>query len=651
MLRLLAALLMLPVGVAAKRFEFSTYERRPAAWFGTAEARALAENLLLYQHESGGWPKNRDMRFTPAEEAARRVVPDDESRPTFDNGATHSQLNFLARVISAGGDEDGRLQAAFLRGLDYTLAAQYPNGGWPQYFPLVRGYYTHITFNDGAMIGVLEVIAGVARGAAPFAFVEAEHRERCRSALERGIDCILKCQIVQDGMRTIWAAQHDEETFAPAAARTFEPAALCAGESAGIVRFLMGLEDPSPAVVSAIESAVAWLQRHAIHGLRCDLVPAPGTPRGFDRVAVPDPAAPPIWARFYELGTNRPIFIGRDGVTHYAMHEIELERRAGYAWYVDWPAPVLSRDFPAWKRRLSAFTVANTERRLRAQYPFLARPRVNSSADLIVRENIEFVRRGEESLQLDVYRPARAGALPAVLIVHGGGWETGSREMERPLARALAERGYVAVPVSYRLGPRGRFPAPLHDLKRAIAWLRAHDEEFGIDAHRIAIVGASAGGQLAALVGATNGREEFTDPVTPPAACVVQAVVNIDGVADFTGPELVLQQEREPSAPVRFLGGKFSEVPDVWRAASAITHVGPQSAPTLFLNSTAPTPLLPGRGEMAALLEAAGVAAEVVVLPDTPHPFWLFEPWFAQVVDHIDDFLRREFKPARPRAP
>lgn len=648
MLRLLAALLVLPVCAVAKRFEFSTYAGRPTEWFGSAEARAIAGNLLLFQHKSGGWPKNRDMRLTPAQEAAQRAIPDDETRPNFDNGATHSQLQFLARVIAAGGDEDGRLRHSFLRGLDYCLAAQYANGGWPQYFPLVRGYYTHITFNDGAMVGVLEVLEGVARGRPPFDFVDEPRRERSRTAVARGVECILACQIVQDGRRTIWAAQHDEYTLAPAGARTFEPAALCAGESAGVLRFLMRIEEPSAAVVEAIEAGVAWLQAHAIRGLRCDLVPAPGAARGVDRVVVPDPAAPPLWARFYELGTNRPIFVGRDGVVRYAMHEIEQERRAGYAWYVDWPASVLKKDYPAWKRRLGAFTVSNTERKLRPHFPWIRRPDVVAGEEVLRREDLIYVRRGSEELALDVYRLHDGVVRPAVLIVHGGGWESGARQMERPLALALAQRGYVAVPVSYRLGPSGRFPAALHDLKRAVVWLRVRAAEFGLDPRRIAMVGASAGGQLAALVGATNTLEEFNDPLFPASASVVQAVVNIDGLADFTAADLVAQQEQSPSAPVRFLGGKFSFAPDVWRAASPLTHVGPHSAPTLFLNSTAPTPLLPGRGEMRELLLAAGVASELVVLPDTPHPFWLFEPWFSRVVDEIDRFLSVQLE-GRPR--
>lgn len=639
-LLLLAAVSVPSAGLWAKRFEFDTYEHRPAAWFATDEARAIADNILLFQHADGGWPKNRDMTLTPAQEEASRRIPDDERRPTFDNGATHSQLQFLARVIAAGAGEE-RHRAAFLRGLDYTLAAQYPNGGWPQYFPVIPGYYAHITFNDEAMVGVLAVLHGVASGAPPFAFVDGPRRARSAAAVERGISCILRCQIIQDGRRTIWGAQHDEVTLAPAPARKFEPASLSAGESVGILRFLMGIEEPSAEVVAAVEGGIVWLRAHAVSGLRWEFFDAPDRPGGKDRRTVPDPEAPPLWARFHELETNRPIFIGRDGIIRYAVDEIEHERRMGYAWYVRSPERLLERDYPRWKQRINAFTVANAERKERPRFPQLRRPAVSLGGDCVARESLQYARAGGVDLHLDLYRPADERMRPAVLIVHGGGWETGSREMERPLAMRLAQLGWVAVPVSYRLGPAGRFPHALHDLKTAVAWLREHADAHGIDPARIAIAGGSAGGQLAALVGATNGLETLAAPGIAPERCLVQAVVNIDGLADFTDADLVASQEMAPSSPVRFLGGKFSEVPEAWRAASPLTHAGPHSAPALFLASTAPLPLLPGREVMRDRLLAAGVASELVFLPDTPHPFWLFEPWFGEVVRLTDDFLRR----------
>jgi PelA/Pel-15E family pectate lyase len=120
----------------------------------------------------------------------------------------------------------------------------------------------------------------------------------------------------------------------------------------GLVRFLMGIERPSPEVVRAVDAAVAWLEAVKLSGIKVVKQPQAGTEKGYDTVVVTDPAAPPVWARFYEIGTNRPMFCGRDGVVKPRLADIEYERRNGYAWYGAWAADLLSREYPAWKARL-----------------------------------------------------------------------------------------------------------------------------------------------------------------------------------------------------------------------------------------------------------------------------------------------------------
>lgn len=245
-------------------------------------------------------------------------------------------------------------------------------------------------------------------------------------------------------------------------------------------------------------------------------------------------------------------------------------------------------------------------------------------------------------LKLDVYQPAGDGPFPAVIVVHGGGWESGDRTMERPLAKRLAAEGFVAVPVSYRLGSAGRFPHALHDLKAAVRWLRAHAREHAIDPEVIGAVGGSAGGHLVALLGATNATAAFEgDGPHRDVSSSVQAVVDLDGLVDFTGPELLAQQKEKPSAPTRFLGATFAENPHVWREASPLTHLGLRSAPTLFINSSAPTPILPGREEMSRRLTMMGIDSEVLTMEGSPHVFWLVEPWFEPAVAEIVRFLEK----------
>ena len=319
-------------------------QNKPDEWYASAEALRIADNVLLFQRDSGGWPKNIDMGKPLNDDdraALQRQKKDIDS--TIDNGATYTQLSFLARVYTAQHQE--RHRESFLKGLDYLFKAQYANGGWPQFYPDLSGYYKHITFNDDAMIGVMKLLRDVAAGKPNYAFVDEARRARAGRAVETGTECILKTQVIVNGKRTVWCAQHHEVTLAPAPARKFEVTSLSGGESVGIVRFLMSIKDPSPAVVEAVEAAIAWFEQTQLRGIKW-------IDNGSDRVVIKDSTAGPIWARFYEIGTNRPVFVGRDGVVKYDVAQIEHERRTGYNWYVDEPAKLLQKDYPAWRRKI-----------------------------------------------------------------------------------------------------------------------------------------------------------------------------------------------------------------------------------------------------------------------------------------------------------
>jgi PelA/Pel-15E family pectate lyase len=323
---------------------------QPAAWYGGPEALRVADNVLEFQRDSGGWPKNLDLA-APLSAEARERLRGQRSRTdsTIDNGSTTRPMIFLARVIRAHGTP--RCQGAFLRGLDYLLAAQYPNGGWPQFYPSPKGYAAHITFNDDAMVNVMRLLRDVAQRKPDFAFVDEPRRLRAEQAVARAVNCVLDCQVVVRGHRTVWCAQHDERTLAPASARSYEKASLSGSESVGLVRFLMELENPDPRIVAAVEAAVAWFQAAKLTGIRQVERKDPALPGGRDRVIVPDAGAPPLWARFHDIETNRPLFCGRDGVIKYSLAEIEHERRVGYSWYTGEPARLVSEDYPRWRRR------------------------------------------------------------------------------------------------------------------------------------------------------------------------------------------------------------------------------------------------------------------------------------------------------------
>lgn len=321
-----------PATTWAAGFPWRTFATKPDDWYRSDEAARLVGNVLSHQSARGDWPKNIDTSAKPYDGDRAKL------QGTFDNGATVGELRFLARAHAA--TDKSLYRDAFLKGLDHILAAQYPSGGWPQTSPPGKGYARYITFNDNTVVNLLELLRDASR-AEGFRFVDAPRREAAARAFRAGIGCVLKCQIRVDNALTVWCAQHDEVTLEPRPARTFELISLSGSESAGILLLLMSLDDPSPEVVRAIDAGALWFESAKLKGIRQVVVDD-------DKRIVADPEAPPLWARFYEIGTNRPFFCGRDGVKRYALSEIESERRNGYAWYGEWGARVASR-YARWK--------------------------------------------------------------------------------------------------------------------------------------------------------------------------------------------------------------------------------------------------------------------------------------------------------------
>jgi PelA/Pel-15E family pectate lyase len=326
---------------------------QPAAWYGSADAMRIADNVRLYQRATGGWPKNIDMAAALSPEDAQAIARDrSKTDSTIDNNATTTQIQFLARVFVA--TREDRFRAAALSGVDYLLGAQYANGGWPQFFPLRNGYWSHITYNDNAMVNVMTLFGDIAAKQPALTFVPDATRERVEGALTRAIALTLSLQIRVNGELTGWCQQYDEITLKPAGARTYEHPSIVSQETVGIVRFLMTRPRDArdaAAVRGAIEAAVAWLTRSEIHGVRVERRPDPSGPQSVDVVAVPDASAPAVWARFYDIATNRPIYSGRDGVIKDRLADIEIERRAGYSWIGPYATALLGREYPAWARK------------------------------------------------------------------------------------------------------------------------------------------------------------------------------------------------------------------------------------------------------------------------------------------------------------
>ena len=319
------------------------YAKKPDAWYRSEEGQRVTEHILSWQSVAGSWPKNQN-------NAEKLFTGDRQTlKGTFDNGSTTDELRFLARAFRAA--QESRCREAFIKGFDHILKAQYPTGGWPQFYPPGRQYHRHITFNDDAMVRLMNFLREVA-ASDDYQFVDATRRQAARESFARGLQCILKCQILVHGKLTVWCAQHDEVDYSPRAARAYELPSLSGAESVGLLRLLMSLEHPSPDVSRAIQAGAAWFETAKLTGIRVEKVDG-------DKRVLPDPNAPPLWARFYEIETGRPFFCGRDGVKKYALSEIESERRNGYAWYGTW-GQVVASDFAQWQQRQSLGTLPAT---------------------------------------------------------------------------------------------------------------------------------------------------------------------------------------------------------------------------------------------------------------------------------------------------
>jgi PelA/Pel-15E family pectate lyase len=333
---------------------------KSADWYRGVEARRIANIIVSFQTPAGGWSKNLDMtKFSrpPGESFAADNLPKKQAAAdndfslehswnyvgTFDNDATTTQMRFLAKVISVNPTNSAPLRQSFLRGMDYIFNSQYPNGGWPQVWPLAGGYHDEITLNDGAMAHILQLLRDVANEQTEFAFVPQDIRPKASAAFQRGINCVLAAQVVTDGRRTIWCQQYDAVTLQPASARNYEMPSLASAESAELMGLLMQLPNPDSNVVAAVRAAAAWFEKTKIEEKVYKIV------KGKGRELIDAPNATPLWARYYQIGTDKPIFGDRDKSIHNDVSEISRERRDGYGWYRDTPKRMLEH-YARWSR-------------------------------------------------------------------------------------------------------------------------------------------------------------------------------------------------------------------------------------------------------------------------------------------------------------
>ena len=294
----------------------------------------------------------------------------------------------------------------------------------------------------------------------------------------------------------------------------------------------------------------------------------------------------------------------------------------------------------------TSFSVYSTYLKEKKRRPDITIAQPLAKGDFKTKRNIVYAHTPTGNLLLDVIYPKKSSKLlPAILFVFGGGWRSGNRSQNIPLAQKMAQNGYVSITVDYRLSTHAQFPAAVYDLKNAIRWIKANANKLNIDTNKIAITGFSAGGQLAALVGTTNNDLQFEKETINGHTSTVQAVIDVDGVLAFDHPESseVSTDPKRKSVAAIWLGADLKDNPDLWHNASALNHADQHIVPMLFINSSTPR-FHAGRDDLIAKIKPFGIYTEVHTLPDTPHPFWLFNPWFEQVSSLMVNFLDRQFK-------
>ena len=264
----------------------------------------------------------------------------------------------------------------------------------------------------------------------------------------------------------------------------------------------------------------------------------------------------------------------------------------------------------------------------------LAVPAAGAQGDVTVKRDVTYRTVDGERLALDVYQPAKKGKnRPAVVVVHGGGWTAGDKQLFAQQSNQLAQRGFAAFSVNYRLAPAHPYPAAVEDVEAAVAWVRKHAKDYGVDPKRLGALGGSAGAHLVGML-ATDGRGSLE------TGHRVAAVVSWSGPMDFVS--LAPAADTNAGSSMRtFLGCLPDACPDTYAGASPVTHVDKTDSPMLIVNSTNELVPKTQADAMKAVLDKAGVANQEVILPGTAHSRAYSNQVWDQTVTFLENYLKR----------
>ncbi len=287
----------------------------------------------------------------------------------------------------------------------------------------------------------------------------------------------------------------------------------------------------------------------------------------------------------------------------------------------------------------TSYTIKSTYNKLSKKYPFITVAQSQSNVAITEIKEVIYQQHKERALHLDAFFFNKQKKNPAVVMIHGGGWRSGNKDQLQDMAREMALKGYSCFAIEYRLSLEAKYPEGIYDVKNAIKFIKDNAKRFHVDPDKIAVLGCSSGGQMAALIGTTNDILDFEDKsFKSQSSSKVQAIIDIDGILAFKHPESL-----EAEMASFWLGGTYAEKPENWSSASALNHTNKVSPPILFINSSFAR-FHAGRDDMIAILNRYKIYNEVKTIENSPHSFWFFQPWFTETMAYSTQFLDKIFK-------
>lgn len=294
----------------------------------------------------------------------------------------------------------------------------------------------------------------------------------------------------------------------------------------------------------------------------------------------------------------------------------------------------------------STYTVYSSYQKEVGKFPFIKIVKKEFDANVKEEFNLIYKSIGKRNLKLDLFFPTAAdNPIPIVIFIHGGGWRSGDKSFQHPLASKVAEQGFLCATIEYRLSPEAKFPAAVKDIKSAIKWLKKNAERYKADSSNVTLLGCSSGGHLAALCGVTNDNFIINENDSlSEISSKVKLVIDIDGILDFTHPAESGKDtsKQYPSVGKLWLGESYKENPKLWIEASPLNYISKSSPDFLFINSSIDR-FHAGRDSVILLLERFNIDYKVDTILNTPHTFWLFDPWFKPTIEFIVNSLKKNF--------